>query len=326
MSEKLGGGSYLYVERLENCPKLDSSIPVKVTTMGNVIEVQYMDRRNQKQTIQMLPGGEEYLNFATGEVSKVQHHESRVDLVKNLQRTFKSIRGIINANVTDTSKIRWITLTYEENMMDRDRLYKDFKKFNMRFQYYVEKQGYGKAEYIVIAEPQGRGAWHMHLIYIFDDKAPFIPNNEILEPMWGHGFTKIKQLDDVDNVGAYLTAYLGDMELSEWQKTRMEGDEDIGSHAIKEVEVIDDYGKAVKKRYVKGGRLHLYPAKFNIYRTSRGIKRPISEMMSQENAEKKVSEATLTFEKTVRLTDDETQFESLIHTKYYNTVRGKIQD
>lgn len=313
------------VERLKSCPVLDANIPVKVTTMGNVIEVQYMDRRNQRQTIQMLPGGEEYINFTTGEVGKVQHHEKRVDLAKNLQRTFKTIRGIINANVTDTSKIRWITLTYAENMMDSEKLYKDFEKFNKRFQYYVKKMGYGKVEYIVIAEPQGRGAWHMHLLYIFDDTAPFIPNNEVLEPMWGHGYTKIKQLDNVDNVGAYLTAYLGDMELSEWQETRNEVCVDNDMHSIKELEVLDDNGEAVKKKYVKGGRLHLYPAKFNIYRTSRGVKRPTSEMMSQKMVEKKVSEATLTFQKTVRLTDDETQFETLIDTKYYNTVRGKKQ-
>ena len=39
--------------------------------------------------------------------------------------------------------------------------------------------------------------------------------NEVVADLWKQGFVTVKRLDDVDNVGAYLTAYLGDMELSE---------------------------------------------------------------------------------------------------------------
>ena len=33
--------------------------------------------------------------------------------------------------------------------------------------------------------------------------------------LWEQGFTKTTKLDDIDNIGAYLTAYLGDMEFTE---------------------------------------------------------------------------------------------------------------
>ena len=277
--------------------------------MGNVIEVQYMSNKNNKQTIQMLPGMKQYIELSTGEIKDVTKHDTRDTLKKNLQRTFKTVRGVINANVTDVDKVRWITLTYKENMQDTVRLYKDFEKFNKRFQYFCKKNGYGKAEYIVMMEPQGRGAWHCHLLYIFDlFKAPYIAN-KTLSDLWGHGFVHISKLDNVDNVGAYLTAYLGDMDIESCSNSEIMGSQ------LKEVEIVED-GRKKKKYYVKGARLKYYPAKFNMFRCSRGVKRPKESYMTQENAEKKVSGATLTFEKTVKLEDVEKDFETIINTKY----------
>lgn len=287
--------------------------------MGNVIEVQYMSRRNCKQTIQMLPGGENFVICATGEIKDVEHHTTRKDNKKGLYKTFANARGLINSNVTDVSKVRWCTLTYAENMTDPKQLYQDFEKFNKRFQYYCKSKGYSKPEYIVMMEPQGRGAWHAHLLYIWQDmKAPFISNQEFRE-MWSHGFVRIKKLDNVDNVGAYLTAYLGDMEMNE-----LSHDEIIGQE-VKEIEVEDADGKKVKKAIVKGARLDLYPANFNMLRCSRGVKRPVAEMMSQEEANKKVSAATKTFESAIKLTDSESNFENIIIKEQYNKIRGKKQ-
>jgi hypothetical protein len=292
---------------------------LKVTEMGNVLEVQYMSNRNCKQTIQMLPGMKQYIEVSSGEVKNVTKHDTRVTLNKNLQRTFKTLRGIINTNITDVSKVRWITLTYKENMTDTVRLYKDFEKFNKRFQTYCKNNNYGKAEYIAMMEPQGRGAWHCHLLYIFNNlvKAPYIAN-KTLSGLWGHGFVKISKLDNVDNVGAYLTAYLGDMDLQDCLHDEIVGNE------LKEV-VIEENGRKESKYYVKGARLKYYPAKFNMFRCSRGVKRPLEVYMTQEEAEKKVSGAKLTFEKTVKLHDEENDFETIINTRYYNRIRIDIQ-
>ena len=297
---------------MSQIPPKNPNLPVKVTTMGNVIEVQYMSKRNQKQTIQMLPGGEQFVVCATGEVKDIEHHTTRKDNKKGLYKTFANCRGMINANVTDVSKVRWCTLTYADNMTDPKQLYQDFVLFNKRFQYYCKSKGYSKPEYIVMMEPQGRGAWHAHLLYIWQDmKAPYIANQEFRE-MWGHGFVKIKKLDNVDNVGAYLTAYLGDMELDE-----MQGNID---GKVKIVEV-DENGEKVKKAIVKGARLDLYPANFNMLRYSRGCKKPIEEMLYQDEAEKKVLGATKTFESAVQLTDTENDFNCVIIKEQYNKIR-----
>lgn len=305
-------------QKLSEVPPLNPLVPVKVTEMGNVVEVQYMSHRNAKQTVQMLPGGDQYVICSTGEICDIEHKQTRKDNKKGLYKTFANARAVINTNVTDVSKVRWCTLTYAENMTDTERLYSDFQKFNQRFQYYCKQKGYGKPEYIVMMEPQGRGAWHAHLLYIWQDqKAPYIPNH-VFAGLWGHGFVKIKKLDNVDNVGAYLTAYLGDMELSEvniseW-RTISKG------ATVKEIDVEED-GKKVKKQILKGARLNLYPANFNMLRCSRGVKRPTIDMMSQEDAKEKVLGATRTFESAVKLVDVENDFESVIVKTQYNRVR-----
>ena len=37
--------------------------------------------------------------------------------------------------------------------------------------------------------------------------APYIKNNKLQE-IWGNGFVKINNIDNVDNVGAYVSEYL----------------------------------------------------------------------------------------------------------------------
>jgi len=52
---------------------------------------------------------------------------------------------------------RMITLTYRENMIDKDRLKKDFDALRRRLGRLVDFQ------YVAVAERQKRGAWHLHV-------------------------------------------------------------------------------------------------------------------------------------------------------------------
>lgn len=329
------------VKKLEVCPEINPLEKVCYTEMGNVVEIQYMSRKNTKANIRMLGNGE-YLEVSSGDVKKIVNHNSTRDELKgNLYRTFKKLRGIINANVVNVNQVRWCTLTYGDNVRSPDKLYKDFDKFNKRLKYYCNKNGFGKYEYISIVEPQARGSWHIHLLLIFKELsiAPYIPHKDFWK-LWSpegiknkRDFVKIKKLDNVDNVGAYLTAYLGDIpvEINEDESINMGFNfEELQEFMyyndgckinIKTVEVEED-GKKVEKKFLKGARLCLYPVNFNIYRTSRGIKRPKKEEMFNFQARKKVSAATLTYEKTIELSDNDTKFNSLINYKYYNRVRN----
>jgi hypothetical protein len=295
----------LNIQRLEKPITLKDHQQVKVTEMGNITEISFAEKRSKGGYITKL-NDDYYMDNRTGEVKEVQHIQNRAQDLDNVRKSFKALRDLINANVTDVSACRWVTLTYAENMQDPKKLRFDNENCIKRL-----RKIFGHFEYITIAEPQGRGAWHLHCIYIFNGKAPYMAN-DVVASCWKKGFVTVKRLDDVDNVGAYLTAYLCDVELPE-------GDCTAGDY--KEVDVKDEHGNITKKRYLKGGRLHLYPPKFNIYRKSKGIVDPQVSFMSYEMAKEKVSSAKLTFSQTLCLEDDEANFKNTLHCEFYNSIR-----
>ena len=181
---------------------------VSLKTMGHIYEICYLQKRNNEISTQLLDK-DHYMYLDTGEIFECNHIENRAESKFQVGQSLKRLREYINTNVVDTNKCKWVTLTYAKNMQDTKKLYNDFKNFIRRF-----KERYGHVEYIVAMEPQARGAWHCHCIIIFDKVSPFIPNSSI-EKLWQQGFTKTTKLDDIDNIGAYLTAYLGDMEFTE---------------------------------------------------------------------------------------------------------------
>ena len=315
------------VEKIEvaDC-EIRIDAPVKVTTCGNVIEHMTMSKVNRRGTSIINLGDYKYclpsdIDTETGEIKQVREMnrtENRAENVNGLAKSMKAVRDLINCNVLDPATVRWMTFTYAENMTDRERLYTDRKAFWKRVVRWHIRNDLPIPEYIAIAEPQGRGAWHLHELWLYPSKAPYLPNNEIAE-LWQQGFVTVKKLDSVDNVGAYITAYLCDVPIEEY-----EGYAD--PQQIKVVEVAQEDGTTATKKYIKGGRLHLYPAKMNFYRTSRGVKRPTVEWLEPMKAKEKVSSAKLTFSKAIRLVGDDDSFTSDIKYEYYNTVRGKSQE
>lgn len=309
-----GGAFFTDIKKIKDF-KINNRSLVDVTEMGSITKIRYMQHKNATCYIQRLDANN-YIDLQTGEVKEVKHIDSRADDKLSVAKSLERLRDYLNTNITDVTKCRWVTLTYAENMTDTLRLYKDFKTFWKRFLYYCKKNDFGKPDYIIACEPQGRGAWHIHAVFIFSNTAPFISNCD-LRAIWGQGFVKIKKLDDVDNVGAYLTAYLGDMELSEWQNSK--GGKTLWCGDVKDIEIVDDTGTKQNKKYLKGARLSMYPPNFNLYRCSRGIKKPTTETMTYAQAKKKVSSAKLTFSNAVELSDDD--FSNLIAKEYYNSKR-----
>lgn len=293
------------VEKVDYRP-IGSEQNVKVKSMGNITEIMYSEKVSRGGSIRKISKNE-YVNLNTGEVKKFKHNKSRADDKHNVAKSLKAGRDIINTNVTDVKKVRWLTLTYAENMTDPARLHNDFKIFNT-----LLRRKIGPYEYITAAEPQGRGAWHLHSLLIFDDEAPFIPN-EVIADCWKQGFVKITKLDDVDNVGVYLTAYLGDMELDDVNVN-------VKADDIKTVDVkVND--ETVSKRIVKGARLKMYPPGFHIFRYSKNIKKPLVSRMKYKEAAELVGPAKLTYSKSVVLEDVENDFSNLLTYEYYNKIK-----
>jgi hypothetical protein len=97
---------------------------------------------------------------------------------------------------------------------------------------------------------------------------------------------------------------------------------------IKDVEVLQPDGKKIPKKIIKGGRLHMYPAHFNLYRCSRGIKAPdiIKEIEKDVQKKIKASSAKLTFEKTISIHDADAGYKDTLNYRYYNSIAECLQD
>lgn len=277
--------------------------PVTVKRCGNVVEVRYMAGSSPAITIEKL-SADLYADKRTGEVKEFQHHDSRAADKASVSQSLRKLRDLINANLGSPETALWVTLTYRENMTDPARLYEDYRRFWQRFKYYLDKQGHPPAEYIIAAEPQGRGAWHLHCLFLFVELAPFIPNSDMAR-IWGHGFTKTQSLKGVGNPGLYLTAYLGNMELTEAVSA--------GTFQAKRLAQSKDKSKAV----IKGARLRLYPPGFNLYRFSRGIKRPEIWQTTEQEAQAKLSGIPVTYEQTLSITDEGGVIRNIINYRTY---------
>lgn len=128
-----------------------------------------------------------------------------------------------------------------------------------------------------------------------------MPNNDVAS-LWGHGFVKTQKLTDCDNVGAYLTAYLTDIETN-----------DVSSETKT---YTDENGNTISKKIKKGGRLHLYDTNTKLFRCSRGIKKPKVKTMTFSNfiRYELPEEAILTYSKTIEINKEDFQNIIIYHT------------
>jgi hypothetical protein len=292
---------------------------VKLTDMGNVKEIMYIEKLHLDGFPIKKISKNEYMVISTGEVLEYQNHsENRSENKDGLRKTFKKIRELINTNFEGNKNELAFTITYAENMTDSKVLYVDFKNFIKRLKY-----KYSNIDYMSVVEPQERGAWHCHVLLRFNDlKKVYIPNKEIAD-LWGHGFVQVKAIrSDIDNMGAYLSAYLGDVpvdfddsnNIAELMKS---GIIKIGESVnVKEVEID---GK--KKKFIKGGRLNLYPTGMNIYRCSVGIKKPTKTYMTYDNAKKIVGAVTPNYSTSIKILDDDNKHLNTISYEHYNLKR-----
>lgn len=274
---------------------------VIVTAMNHIIEVQHMEKMNMQAPIKKLDK-HTYLDLQTGEIKEFELSENRAENLNSLRQSFKKLRYLINNNFEGKGNELHVVLTYAENMTDTKRLYTDFDKFIKRLKFRYRDTS--TIDYLNVVEPQGRGAWHCHVLLRFNDlEKIYIPNEEMAK-LWGQGFTRVKSLKDVDNIGAYLSAYLTDIELDDENRLQALGKE------IKEVN---------GKRFIKGGRLYLYPPGMQLFRKSRGIVYPERKKMTYEKAKKIVGGAKPTFEKVYDVESGD--FKNRVTFQQYNLKR-----
>lgn len=256
---------------------------VKVTKCNNITDILYVSLHNTKQRTQKI-NKDEYVFLETGEIKEYNHIENRGESLSSIRQSITNLRNLINNNFIGGKNELWITLTFGKNKIyDPKELCPLFELFIKRLRYQLKPL---KIDYIYVPEPHEKGDWHIHLL-LKANKNLYISNEE-LNKIWTHGFVKVNRLQNVDNVGAYVSAYL--INIKDGEETK------------------------------KGARLYLYPPNHKLYRFSKGIKKPESEYMTYEEATKDLDEKDLTWKNTLHI-ETETGFENTIHREYYNTKK-----
>lgn len=237
--------------------KIPDDAVSKVYITNNVVEAITTDKTNYNLSKYRKLSKEMYVDISTGEV---HHYKSDKNSKANKyinQKTFITLRRIINNNFVGDFTEKHIVLTYGSEMTDYRQANKDFKDFWARFSY-----KYPDFEYIRIIEPQQNGTWHIHVLIKYSSYRPIFIEQNKLNKIWGMGMVWISNIPFSDNFGAYFSARFSDVDIFENNQT---------------------YDN--KKSIVKGGRLKFYPPNFKLYTCSKGIKRPVAIYLTHSEVE-----------------------------------------
>lgn len=143
------------------------------------------------------------------ELSLEEQEENRR---RSALRARKTLVDAVNANFGwarrgfryGDKSVKFLTLTYKENMTDYARLSGDFDLFKHRLEYHLQE----KIQYVCVPEQQKRGAWHLHVMLY----CSFLPV-DTLKRLWnetqGYGGFNVKRVQHVHNVGKYIGKYIG---------------------------------------------------------------------------------------------------------------------
>lgn len=182
----------------------------KVIVSGNVIEVYEFEKQPKGKGQELLiDDGYDALDLTSTKLNLLDEVDRTDERRRQTTRDARNLtRRLALMNFTNGDK--FITLTYKKNMKDLNQADEDFKNFIKRLKYHFDVP---ELAYIAVRERQKRGAIHYHLIC--DWNREFSSHDEIKhyervlgEKVWGHGFVDIKEIDHVDNVGAYIIKYM----------------------------------------------------------------------------------------------------------------------
>lgn len=217
-----------------------------ITVSGHQAEIVFSPTHNHDVSIKKL-NNYEYMylkntkNHEKGEIAEYNRTENRKENMKGIYGSIKKCADLINCNFFGESNELFLTFTYTENMQDTKQLYTDLKVAVKNLRRHLKGQD---LLYILTVEPQGRGAWHAHILLKnlswTSQQQWYLDNTWVRNKIWGNkGWVHVEKLENKNNVGKYITTYLTDLKDG--------------------------------KKY---SRLELYPNKLNLYRCSRNCKKP----------------------------------------------------
>lgn len=168
------------------------NIKNKVRISGNVVEIFTYENGYFK--------GYQSVNKKGRASNETSDDDKKSNRKKCMQRAKTRVRNLANAN---PQLDKFFTLTFKKNITDLKFANNQFRCFIKRLNRHLAKIGKPSIEYIAVLEFQERGAIHYHLLC----NLPYITKNQLTK-IWGNGHIKINRIDDIDNVGAYVTKYM----------------------------------------------------------------------------------------------------------------------
>lgn len=105
-------------------------------------------------------------------------------LTQNRERSARRARTKVRRLCKSRGLTSLLTLTYGENMLDRDRMARDFDVFIKRLRRVVPD-----AQYVCVFERQKRGAWHAHIAVArvmshYLHKGALVKSYDLLRALW----------------------------------------------------------------------------------------------------------------------------------------------
>ena len=124
------------------------------------------------------------------------------------------------------------------------------------------KKHFSSLEYICVIEYQANGSIHLHVLVKDIENEDLPLEQELLNATWTKGFSKITEIENATNLGAYFSARFTDIDLKE-----------------------DIQNENTSKLILKGARIKYYKTGQKIFTTSRGIVRNKGHTVTQEEQE-----------------------------------------
>lgn len=238
---------------------LEKAEIIKVFEGNGIVEVESMQKAPFLLSRFVKLSKTEYLDKETGEIKNYKNTKTRNQNPKELRKTFKALRRLINHNFCAKSNEKHITLTYRKLMQDYKQVNKDFRQW-----WRIIKKHFPSLEYICVTEYQARGSIHLHILVKDIDNEDLPLEQTLLNETWKHGLSKVTDIKNVTNLGAYFSARFTDLDLNENEDIQKEN---------------------TSKLILKGARLKYYKTNQRIFTTSRGIVRNKGHTVTEEELE-----------------------------------------
>ena len=253
---------------------------VKVIEYKNKGEIKIKNCSNNKNYLKDFKkiNGKEYVNMITGEILEYKKNSRRSK--NSLSKSMKKLKELSLNNFNGGKNEGFVTLTYEEQETDFDKVVNDLGDFWKSL-----KNEFQDLEYIGVIENQRiRTSWHIHML-IKDTKHNrlYIPQEEI-ERLWNKGNVSISRITNKE-----VNQILNGNDIEDDEEDNIEEDK---TDSI--MKVINYMCKTQSKEDVPIGK--------NTYHYSKGIKFPSVKKMTYKEAQTLIENYYLISENTLLVT------------------------